>query len=559
MMFIVNAMVNANLLSLVYPCTMFLVALVEAPKPHFLFWKFCLAYSFFVLAVKCIFELPFFCMRTREDDLRSANSWWPSIRPYCGDTSANTTAPFYDPQDPLKTPYYNPEEDAPDALAASIYLLVRKPEAVSMFQWLAADILLTAALVVHIYHIKVLGCWCSTAYDLYYLGEESRPSAISDDEPPSPSSSQGRAGEEGGGKGRRPWWPPPFVQKLRGFWHRLHLRDLISVNEDTGYVNKKDRFKAARMGKPGVEMYVIVVCIQLLIAIYIAVFNNKFSSSLTTFVQGLKDNQFSGSVVLALFAVIIGTVLDRVAYITEKVALKYTIQVLAVALVHWHIFVQIPLLMSADNKTLTHNPYLQGFYLLCVAYFSLGAIQLRHGYSQGSRYKNFFMRQGEGPVQRFLYGVYMGVPFLFETRAILDWLFTRTTLTLQMWLTVEWTFAAVFKNRMVKQFRKEREKVILGDEDMGMYDKCYFGVGGLLLILSLMVFPILLFSALNPSLNDNDIQLADMTLQIKTPYGVFDVWQQHALVNRMPRESYSKLLNQVRSGAVIVVARVGDP
>jgi hypothetical protein len=31
---------------------------------------------------------------------------------------------------------------------------VRKPEAVSMFQWLAVDILLTFALVVHIYHQK---------------------------------------------------------------------------------------------------------------------------------------------------------------------------------------------------------------------------------------------------------------------------------------------------------------------------------------------------------------------------------------------------------------------
>ena len=60
---------------------------------------------------------------------------------------------------------------------------------------------------------------------------------------------------------------------------------------------------------------------------------------------------------------------------------------------------------------------------------------------------------------RFLYNVYMGVPFLFETRAILDWLFTRTTLTLSMWLTVEWTFAAVFKSRTERAFRKERALV----------------------------------------------------------------------------------------------------
>jgi hypothetical protein len=405
----------------------------------------------------------------------------------------------------------------------------------------------------------VLGCWCSTAYDLYYLGEEQRPLAASDDDPPSPTSSTNEKEEEGGGKGGRPCWPPPLVQNLRGFFKRLHLRDMISVNEDTGYVSKKDQFKAARMGKPGVEMYVSVVCLQLVIAIYLAVFYDKFSASLTTFQQGLKDNQFSGSVVRALFVVIIGTVLDRVAYITEKVALKYSMQVVAVTLAHWHVFVQIPLLTSAGNKTVAHNSFLQVFYLLCVAYFALGAIQLRHGYSQGSRYKNFFMRNGEGWVQRGFYATYMGVPFLFETRAILDWLFTHTTLTLQMWLTVEWTYSAVFTNRMVKEFRKERAKAIRGDEEIGMYDKSNYGVGGLLLILSMLVLPILLFSALNPSLNENDLQLADMMLQIMTPYGVFELWQQHAVANRMPQDNYKKLLNQVQKGSQKATTRTLQP
>eukprot|EP00959_Pyramimonas_sp_CCMP1952_P128663 2690840-Pyramimonas_sp.AAC.1 len=99
------------------------------------------------------------------------------------------------------------------------------------------------------------------------------------------------------------------------------------------------------------------------------------------------------------------------------------------------------------------------------------------------------MRHGEGPVMRFLYNVYMGVPFLFETRAILDWLFTRTTLTLSMWLTVEWTFAAVFKSRTERAFRKERALVLSGDHEQWFFDKCWFGAGGLLLILSMLVQP----------------------------------------------------------------------
>eukprot|EP00959_Pyramimonas_sp_CCMP1952_P429942 9004639-Pyramimonas_sp.AAC.1 len=51
----------------------------------------------------------------------------------------------------------NASQNTEAAMAASIYLLVRKPRGQSMFAWLAADILTMVALVVHILHLRALG------------------------------------------------------------------------------------------------------------------------------------------------------------------------------------------------------------------------------------------------------------------------------------------------------------------------------------------------------------------------------------------------------------------
>ncbi len=59
--FIINHLVNGSLLSLLYPMSIFLYALLENPVPLKKYWKAMIIYSFVQILLKFIYQLPIFC------------------------------------------------------------------------------------------------------------------------------------------------------------------------------------------------------------------------------------------------------------------------------------------------------------------------------------------------------------------------------------------------------------------------------------------------------------------------------------------------------------------
>lgn len=49
-------------------------------------------------------------------------------------------------------------------------------------------------------------------------------------------------------------------------------------------------------------------------------------------------------------------------------------------------------------------------------------------------------------------GSFMGVPFVFELRALMDWIWTDTSMTLSDWLKMEDIFAHIFQLKVYKNF-----------------------------------------------------------------------------------------------------------
>ena len=78
--FILNNLVYANLLSLVYPTLAFAFALMESPIPSRLFWRFCIVYTYTIIILKFVFQISVFCI------CYSAIDWdfW-CIQPFCSD------------------------------------------------------------------------------------------------------------------------------------------------------------------------------------------------------------------------------------------------------------------------------------------------------------------------------------------------------------------------------------------------------------------------------------------------------------------------------------------
>jgi hypothetical protein len=170
LLMVVNVMVNANLLAMVFPLAMFLVALLDSPTCDFKVWRAFLAYLAFVVLLKVTFELPVFCMNTHDyaqystadkadASLLDTSRWWASIQPHC----------------PPSLPY-DPQLHAEFAKSAAVLFLVKKPRSWSLMRWLLADILLFAALLFHSYHVHMLGCWVDDAYERVH--PERQPKAV---------------------------------------------------------------------------------------------------------------------------------------------------------------------------------------------------------------------------------------------------------------------------------------------------------------------------------------------------------------------------------------------
>lgn len=60
--FIINHTANANIISLVFPLSLFAYAIIEFPRPPKAYWKIMLAYTNVILVVKFIFQITVFCI-----------------------------------------------------------------------------------------------------------------------------------------------------------------------------------------------------------------------------------------------------------------------------------------------------------------------------------------------------------------------------------------------------------------------------------------------------------------------------------------------------------------
>ena len=71
---ILNHMVNASILSLVYPLSVFLWAMLSVPRPTKTYWITVITYTEAVVVVKYLFQFGFFPWN---DDVERESSFWP--------------------------------------------------------------------------------------------------------------------------------------------------------------------------------------------------------------------------------------------------------------------------------------------------------------------------------------------------------------------------------------------------------------------------------------------------------------------------------------------------
>ncbi|CAN7985926.1 unnamed protein product [Ixodes hexagonus] len=191
-------------------------------------------------------------------------------------------------------------------------------------------------------------------------------------------------------------------------------------------------------------------------------------------------------ILLGQFALI---VIDRALYLRKFILGKLVFQVFLVFIIHtWMFFVLPAISQRSFVEEMNLPPKL--WYFIKSIYLMLSAYQIRSGYP--TRILGNFLCKRYTLVNYVLFKGYLLVPFLYELRALMDWIWTDTHMNLAEWLKMEDIFANVFP---LKCLRRDEEEFPLPRGVRRSWLTKY-GLGGIVLfaIIFIISFPLLLFS-----------------------------------------------------------------
>uniref|UniRef100_A0A672QS97 Piezo-type mechanosensitive ion channel component 2-like n=1 Tax=Sinocyclocheilus grahami TaxID=75366 RepID=A0A672QS97_SINGR len=259
--------------------------------------------------------------------------------------------------------------------------------------------------------------------------------------------------------------------------------------------------------------------------------------------SSLSEDQVPGPF-LVMVLIQFGTmVVDRALYLRKTVMGKVIFQVVLVFGIHFWMFFILP---GITERRFSQNTIAQLWYFVKCIYFGLSAYQIRCGYP--TRILGNFLTKSYSYVNLFLFQGFRLIPFLTELRAVMDWIWTDTTLSLSSWICVEDIYAHIF---ILKCWRESEKRY---PQPRGQKKKMVvkYGMGGMIVMLLICIiwFPLLFMSLIKSVAGVVNTPLdVSVTLTLGGLQPIFMMSAQQNHLKNISSTEFAKFLKKYRADA----------
>ncbi|XP_011063269.1 PREDICTED: piezo-type mechanosensitive ion channel component 2 isoform X5 [Acromyrmex echinatior] len=250
----------------------------------------------------------------------------------------------------------------------------------------------------------------------------------------------------------------------------------------------------------------------------------------------LQENRVPMPFLLMLLLQFALIVIDRALFLKKSIMGKLIFQYCLVLGVHLWMFFILP---SVTERQFNDKLPPQIWYMVKCFYLLLAAYQLRQGYP--TRILGNFLCKKYSVVNYALFKGFMLVPFLFELRAVMDWIWTDTSMTIMDWFKMEDVFASIYQIKCMRGVESDYPQPRgIKKKQMSKY---LVGGSVLLLIIGLIWFPLLLF-ALGSTVGASNLPY-DVSLKVRIgPYEpIYSMSAQGSSIIEYTETDYKTLTN----------------